>query len=71
MNGGFWICTTMPRTKVSLTSSVKEICSSTVLVVEENNDAPDPLQYLDQVCVVDSFLLASHLFFLNCRLRMR
>lgn len=46
MLGGFSIFTLFPRSRVTLVSTIEQICSSTALVVEDDEAAVDPLEYL-------------------------
>ena len=60
MMGGFSIFTLMPRERVNCQSNIQEICSSsTVLVVESDESAPDPVQFLGEVSIVDGLLPTS------------
>lgn len=46
MVGGFSIFTLMPRRRVGVSSTIADMCSSPTLVVEEDEVAQDPLEYL-------------------------
>ena len=58
----------MPRTKVTHVSTIQQVSSSsTILVVEDDQDAPDPIEYLSEeseVKVLLAIILISH-FLLN------
>ena len=58
----------MPRTKVTHVSIIQQVSSSsTILVVDDDQDAPDPIEYLSEeseVKVLLAIILISH-FLLN------
>ena len=50
MGQGFSLYTSMPKTKVTYSSTVTKVASSsTIIIVESDAGAPDPMKYLNGV----------------------
>ena len=53
MAQGFSLYTSMPKTKVTYSSTVAKVASiSTIIIVESDAGAPDPMKYLNGVVKV-------------------